>query len=263
MHGRRWLIMGALLLLLSACGAAQEQVIFADLVEDASRYDQQEVRVLGYYYQDDTRQILVVGVRTDDGFQNPVPLGDALWVEGMPEEVVEQLNFASGAAYGIVEAVGRFETGGGFGADGSYPSRLVITDPEQVVALEAAQMEEAWVPADLGIPGAVTLAELIASPDLYSGQVVTLAAYYYWTPSTYVLAEGIRSLDGVHNAVPIGQQIWVEAFPPSVSGELNVLQNNVHGLVQVSGRFETRGSYGPNGAYPYRLVVESAEPIRP
>jgi hypothetical protein len=122
-------------------------------------------------------------------------------------------------------------------------------------------MHEDWVPADLAIPGAVTLADLVANPSAYSGQTVTLAAYYYWTPQTWVLAEGIRSLDGVHNAVPIGKQVWVEGFPPDVSGELNVLENNVHGLVQVTGSFETLGSYGPNGAYPFRVVVSAAQAI--
>jgi len=94
-----------------------------------------------------------------------------------------------------------------------------------------------------------------------------VGAYYYWTRQTAVLAEGIRSLDGVHNAVPIGEQVWVEGFPPEVSGELHVLPDkehleNVHGLVKVTGRFETRGGYGAGAAYPYRLVVTEAEAIK-
>lgn len=258
---RRSLGFLAILLLLTACGPAGGSVPFYELVADPARYNGQEVTVLGFYYQKDNERLLVVGVRTDDGFQNPVPLGDPIWVEGMPQDVVDQLNAASGARYGMVQVRARFETGT-FGPEGQYPVRLAIGKAEDVVALEAAQMHEDWVPAGLAIPGATSLADLVARPDSYRDQTVTVAAYYYWTPQTWVLAEGIRSLDGVHNAVPIGKQVWVEGFPPDVSGELHVLENNVHGLVQVTGRFETLGSYGPNGSYPYRLVVESAEAIK-
>jgi hypothetical protein len=262
MGKRSWLVLVVVPLLLAACGPAGGSVALYDLVADPAHYNGQDVTVLGFYYQQGSEQLLVAGVRTDDGFQNPVPLGDPVWVEGMPQAVVDKLNVASGAVYGMVQVRARFETGA-FGPDGKYPSRLVISDPAAVVALEAAQMQEAWVPTDLNIPGAVTLADLIAHPDQYSGQTVTLVAYYYWTPQTWVLAEGIRSLDGVNNAVPIGKQIWVEGFPPNVSGELHVVGNtNVHGLVKVTGSFETLGSYGPNGAYPFRLVVRSAEAIK-
>jgi hypothetical protein len=248
-------------MLLTACGSAGGSVPFYELTADPARYNGQEVTVLGFYYQKDNQQLLVVGVRTDDGFQNPVPLGDPIWVDGMPQDVLNTLNAASGALYGMVQVHARFETGT-FGPEGQYASRLSIAEADDVVALEAAQMQEVWVPSDLAIPGAVSLADLVDQPDAYSGQTVTVAAYYYWTPQTWVLAAGIRSLDGVHNAVPIGQQVWVEGFPPDVSGELNVLENNVHGLVQVTGRFETLGSYGPNGSYPNRLVVESAAAIK-
>jgi hypothetical protein len=259
MRRRSWWLI-AIVLLLAACGPAGGSVPFYDLVADPARYNGQEITVLGFYYQKGDEQLLVVGVRTDDGFQNPVPLGDPIWVEGMPQDVLDQLNAASGALYGMVQVHARFEAGA-FGPEGKYPARLVIGKAEDAVALEAAQMQEDWVPSDLAIPGAISLADLVANPDAYSGQTVTVTAYYYWTPQTWVLAEGIRSLDGVHNAVPIGKQVWVEGFPPNVSGELNVLENNVHGLVQVTGRFETLGSYGPNGAYPFRVVVSAAQAI--
>ncbi|MBN1485486.1 MAG: hypothetical protein JXA37_12265 [Chloroflexia bacterium] len=247
--------------LLLSCTTANGSVPLYELLAHPSGYAGEEVNVLGFYYQGGERQLLVVGVRTDDGFQNPLPLGEALWVEGMPDKVLLQLNLASGVYYGMVQVQGRFETGGGFGPDGSYPSRLLIDQPDDIVALEAAQMEQAWVPPDVQVAGAISLEQLLHQPERYSDQTVTLVAYYYWSPQTWVLAEGIRSLDGVHNAVPIGRQVWVEGFPPDVSGDLNVLENNVHGLVQVQGRFETRGGYGPNGAYPFRLVVQAASSI--
>lgn len=247
------------LVLLVGCGSRGGSVPLYELLSDPQRFDQHEVTVLAFFFQGGDDQILVVGVRTDDGFQNPVPLGDSLWVEGMPPAVLEQLNFASGVTYGMVEVSGRFETNGAFGPEGEYGSRLVVSDPTNVIALEASQMEQVWVPEDPGVPEATPLRELVANPDRYTDQVVTVVAYYYWTPQTYVLAEGIRSLDGVHNAVPIGKQVWVENFPPDVSGELNVLENNVHGLVKVTGRLETLGGYGPNQAYPARLFVQSAE----
>lgn len=261
MRGRSWWLLVTVALLLAACGSAGGTVPFYELVADPARYAGQDVTVLGFYYQKDGEQILVVGVRTDDGFQNPVPLGDPIWVEGMPPEVLGKLNAASGALYGMVQVHARFEAGA-FGPQGQYPARLAVARAEDVVALDAAQMQEEWVPADLDIPGAVALAALTANPASYSGQTVTVAAYYYWTPQTWVLAEGIRSLDGVNNAVPIGNQVWVEGFPPDVSGELHVVENNVHGLVQVTGRFETLGGYGPNGSYPVRLVAQSAAAIQ-
>lgn len=254
-----WLV--TILLLLAACGPARASVPFYELVADPARYNGQEITVLGFYYQKDDQQLLVVGVRTDDGFQNPVPLGDPIWVEGMPAAVADRMNAASGALYGMVQVRARFETGA-FGPEGRYPWRLVIVDPSAVVDLESAQMHTDWLPDGLDIPGALSTADLVARPDAYSGQTVTVVAYYYWTPQTWVLAEGIRSLDGVKNAVPIGKQVWVEGFPADVSGDLHVLENNVHGLVQVTGRFETRGSYGPDGSYLYRIIVLDAEAIK-
>ncbi len=262
MRRRHWLGLACVLLFLAACTAAPGSIPFYELASNPARYNQQDVTVLGFYYQKEADRLLVVGVRTDDGFQNPVPLGDAIWVEQMPQAVLDKLNSASGAIYGMVQVSGRFETGGAFGPDGNYSSRLVIPDPSRVVALEAAQMQEDWVPANLNIPGAVTLAQLTAHPEEYKDQTVTVAAYYYWTQQTWVLAEGIRSLDGVHNAVPIGKQVWVEGFPAAVSGELNVLENNVHGLVQITGKFETRGEYGPDKSYAYRIVVSSAQAVK-
>ncbi len=98
---RRWYWLVLVSLILAACGPAQGSVPFYELVADPSRYNQQEVTVLGFYYQKEGEQLLVIGVRTDDGFQNPVPLGDPLWVEGMPQEVLDRLNMASGAVYGL------------------------------------------------------------------------------------------------------------------------------------------------------------------
>ncbi len=259
MHRRAWALL-ILALLLAACAPAGGSVPFYDLVANPALYDGQEVTVLGFYYQKDGDQLLVIGVRTDDGFQNPVPLGDAIRVEGMPEAVVDRLNAAGGAVYGMVRVRGRFTAEADAGS--GYPLRLTITDPSGVVALEAAQMQEDWIPTDIEVAGAVPFADLLAYPDRYSGRTVTVVAYYYWTPQTWVLAEGIRSLDGKHNAVPIGKQVWVEGFPPDVSGELNVLENNVHGLVWITGDFQTLGGYGPNGSYPYRIVVRSAGAIK-
>ncbi len=268
----RWMTVGLFFLLL-ACTAGSGSVPFYELVADPSRYSGQEVTVLGFYYQKEGEQLLVIGVRTDDGFQNPVPLGQAIWVEGMPQEVLERLNMASGAVYGMVEVTGQFEAGA-FGPEGKYPARLLIRGPEQVVALEAAQMREDRVPADLSLPDTLRLADLLQNPEAYRGQVVSVVAFYYATPKpspaevrqkgyTSVLAEGIRSLDGVRNAVPIGKQIWVEGMPPDVPPKLHQAESGiVHGLVRATGIFQI-GKYGPGGTYPYRLNVRQAEPLGP
>lgn len=259
---RRWYgpVLAFLALLLSGCGPAGASVPFYELIANPARYYGQEVTVLGFYYQKGAEEVLVVGVRTDDGFQNPVPLGDPICLQGMPAAVREQLNAAAGAVYGMVQVTGRFESSGSAGATCPYPSRLVVTDERQVIALEATRMQEERVPADLDVPGAVRLADLWAHPDSYAGQTVTVIAYYYGTPQTSLLAEGIRSLDGLHNAVPVGRQVWVEGWPGPAG--LRSAENTSHGLVKVTGRFETRGGYGPQKAYAYRLVVESAEVVR-
>jgi len=258
---RRWSgLLLLLALLLGGCGPAGESVPFYELVSNPERYYGQEVTVLGFYYQKGTEEVLVVGVRTDDGFQNPVPLGDPICIEGMPSSVREQLNAASGAVYGMVQVSGRFESSGPAGAACPYPSRLVIGDEGRVIALEAAQMQEERVPENLDVPGALRLADLFAHPDSYAGQSVTVVAYYYGTPQTSLLAEGIRSLDGLHNAVPVGRQVWVEGWPGPAG--LKSAENTSHGLVKVTGRFETRGGYGPQKSYDYRLVVQSAEVLQ-
>ncbi|MGC8872877.1 MAG: hypothetical protein ACP5SI_00320 [Chloroflexia bacterium] len=275
---RRSMLLVSLAILLASCGATSPRVPLYELLEKPERYQGQEVTVFGYYYQDAAQRLLVVGMRTDDGYQNPVPLGDPIWVDGMPQQVIDQLVYATGTYYGIVEIRGRFETGGHFGPRGDIPHRLVVSSPGGAVSLEEQRMQQAWVPQEYLVSGTLSLADLLAQPEAYSGKQVTVVAYYYWTPprpddpnqapTTCVLAEGIRSVDGLHYAVPIGRQIWVDGFPPKVAAALNVVPSsdrptNIHGLVKVTGRLDTRGGYGTNQAYPYRIVVRSAEALRP
>ncbi len=274
---RRLALLALLLVLVTSCGATPTQVPLYELLEHPERYQGQEVTVLGYYFQDDARRLLVIGMRTDDGFQNPVPLGDPIWVEGFPEDVLQRLVFATGAYYGMVRIRGRFETGGHFGPNGDIPSRLVVSAPEGALSLEEQRMRQEWVPETYLVSGTLTLKDLLAQPEAYSGKQVTVVAFYYWTPprpddpnqapTTSVLAEGIRSVDGLHYAVPIGRQVWVDGFPPKVAAALNVIPDlehptNIHGLVKVTGRLDTRGGYGTNRAYPYRIVVRAAEALR-
>lgn len=275
---KRSLLTVWLLLLLVSCGRGAGHVPLYELLERPERYQGEEVTVLGYYYQDDEQRLLVIGMRTDDGYQNPVPLGDPIWVDGMPREVLDSLVFATGTYYGMVEIRGRFETGGRFGPRGDIPSRIVVSGPGSAVSLEERRMRQEWVPEEYLVSGTLSLADLLARPEAYSGKQVTVVAYYYWTPprpddpnqapTTSVLAEGIRSVDGLHYAVPIGRQVWVDGFPPKVASTLNVVPDaerptNIHGLVKVTGRLDTRGGYGTNRAYPYRIVVRAAEALRP
>ncbi len=106
--------------------------------------------------------------------------------------------------------------------------------------------------------------QLTAEPSGYAGREVTVDGAYVWRPgdpSLSVLAVGVSTLDNGLDAQPIGEPIWLEGFPAEVTEHLHRPGDSVYGFVRVRGQFEADGNYGPGGAYRFRLVVTTAEPI--
>ena len=83
----------------------------------------------------------------------------------------------------------------------------------------------------------------------------------------YVLAEGVSTEEDGASPQPVGDKIWMEGFPPDKSATLNLGPNNsfVWGLVEVTGKFETGGSYGKDGAYKsqFTIVDGKAQSLEP
>lgn len=106
--------------------------------------------------------------------------------------------------------------------------------------------------------------DLVQNPQAYDGKDVTVDGAYLWRPDLQgaaVLALGVSTLDNGLDARPLGDAILVENFPAEATEALHQPGDAVYGFVRVSGRFEAAGSYGPEGAYKFRLSVASAEPI--
>jgi hypothetical protein len=114
---------------------------------------------------------------------------------------------------------------------------------------------------------ALYVQELTDKAQAYSGQDVTVQGAYVWRPDAAdapgmsVLALGVSTLDSGLDAQPLGEPIWLENFPKPVEQQLHNPGDAVYGFVQLKGRFETAGSYGPQGRYKYRLAVTDATPI--
>jgi hypothetical protein len=258
-------------ILLATCGGgtgevlAEEVLYVQDVVRDAERYAGQEITVDGAYVwrpaQPDTPSIsvLALGVSTLDSGLDAQPLGDAIWVDGFPAEVTENLHRPGDSVYGFVRVTGLFEQGA-FGPNGEYAYRLQVSDAEAIE--QVRYVEHRLENQSLG-EGKVSFFELQASPEAYDGQQVTTRGYYFWNTVIWVLAEGVATEENGGNPQPLGDPIWMEGFPPDVSTTLNVGPNNsfVWGLVEVTGTFETGGGFGKDGQYQSVLTVESAQAL--
>lgn len=245
---------------LVGCSGAGDVLYVQDLVQHAQTYADQEITVDGAYVWrpgNPDMSVLALGLSTLDSGLDAQPLGDPVWVDGFPAEVTADLHRPGDAVYGFVRVRGRFETGGAFGPDGSYPHRLEVLEAEPI---EQVRYVEHTLPG--GSPGAgkVALAELQQNPERYTGQQVTTRGYYFWNKIIWVLSEGVKTEEDGSSPQPMGQPIWMEGFPPDVSSNLNVGVNNsyVWGMVEVTGTFETGGGFGKDGAYQSILTVESA-----
>lgn len=107
-----------------------------------------------------------------------------------------------------------------------------------------------------------TVYDLLERPQDYAGRDVTVQGYYLWKPDgTSVLVVGISSLPNSTDAQPLDQPIWLEGVPDTLRTSLHQTADAAHGAVELRGRFEDSGGYGPTGAYPSQLVVSSASVI--
>lgn len=109
--------------------------------------------------------------------------------------------------------------------------------------------------------------ELTEKAQSYNGKDVTVEGAYVARPANgneaafSVLALGVSTLDSGLDAKPLGDPIWVDGFPQNASEQLHNPGDSIYGFVRLQGRFESAGSYGPDGKYRYRLQVANAEPI--
>lgn len=119
-----------------------------------------------------------------------------------------------------------------------------------------------WQGSVLGTP--LYVQNVTASPQEFTGQEITVDGAYVWRPgdpSISVLALGVSTLDNGLDAQPLGEPIWLEAFPADVTAQLHRPGDAVYGFVRVRGQFSSGGGFGPGGEYQHQLVVSQAEPI--
>lgn len=104
--------------------------------------------------------------------------------------------------------------------------------------------------------------DVVKESQAYVGQEITVHGAYVWRADSAisVLALGVSTLDSGSDARPLGDPIWLEGFPAEVTADLHRPGDSVYGFVRVTGLLE-EGSFGPEGAYPYRMQVTGAEPI--
>jgi hypothetical protein len=246
-------------LALASCGGAGADLYVPTLLSNASQYSGKDVTVSGAYLDKGGSRVLALGVSTLDNGLDAQALGDQIWLEGFPEEITAELHRPGDAVYGFVRVSGRFESGGSFGPDGAFKHRIAVTAAEPIERVRRTEVRIKDEP--LG-EGKVSLFELTRDPAAYNGQQVTTQGYYFWNSVIFVLAEGISTEEDGSSPQPVGQVIWMEGFPPDVSGQLNVGPNTsfVWGKVEVTGQFSGGGGFGKDGAYPAQLVLDPSNP---
>lgn len=252
---------------LAACAGDSTNLYVPDLLDRPQEFNGKDIHVSGAYLDRDGRQVLALGVSTLDNGLDAQPLGETIWLEGFPREAAAELHSPGDAVYGFVRVQGRFETGGPFGADNAYRHRIIVASAEPLERVRRVEYRIDNRP--LG-EGKVSLFDLVADPARYNGQTITTQGYYFWNSLIYVLAEGVSTEEDGSLPQPIGKMIWMEGFPPSVSGELTVGPNTsfVWGRVEVTGLFQGGGNFGREGAYPAQLLLDpnnpaSARPLDP
>jgi hypothetical protein len=248
-------------------GCTESSLMVPDLLERPQEFNGKDITVSGAYLERDGRQVLALGISTLDNDLDAQPLGEAIWLEGFPREATTELHNPGDAIFGFVRVQGRFETGGPFGAGNAYRHRIIVTAAEPI---ERVRRQEYRIENRPLGDGKVSLFDLVADPARYNGQTITTQGYYFWNSLIYVLAEGVSTEEDGSSPRPIGTMIWMEGFPPSVSGELNLGPNTsfVWGRVEVTGLFQGGGNFGKDGAYPAQLLLDpnnpaSARPLDP
>jgi len=253
-----------LMLSITSCGLFSDNTLhIADVTAASDTYVGKEIAVAGAYLLKTGEQpisVLVSGVSTLDNGLDAQPLGDAIWVDKLADDILLKLHRPGDSTYGFVKLTGTLEAGA-FGPDGRYPYRLAVSGAEVIEQIITKEERIENVP--LG-DGKVSIFDLADRPEQYNGQTITTQGYYFWNSAIYVLAEGIATEEDGSSPQPIGKIIWMEGFPPDKSAELNVGINNsyVWGKVEVTGTFQSGGQYGRDGLYPSFIQVQSATVIK-
>lgn len=253
-----------LVLSLASCGLFSDNTLhIADVTAAYDSYVGKDITVAGAYLLrpgEKPVSVLSSGVSTLDNGLDAQPLGDAVWVDQLSDDILMQLHRPGDATYGFVKVTGKLEAGE-FGPDKNYKYQLAVSSVE---VIEQIINKEVRVSADPLGEGKVTIFDLADHPEQYNGQTITTQGYYFWNSAIYVLAEGISTEEDGSSPQPIGKIIWMEGFPPDKSAELNVGVNNsyVWGKVEVTGSFQSGGNFGRDGAYPSFIQVQSATVLK-
>ena len=255
------------LLVLAACQSpfASSALIVPDLLTNAARYNGSVVSVQGAFLSrtgGPATSVLALGVSTQDNGLDARPLGDPVWLEGFPlEQLRNQLHQPGDAVYGFVTVTGKFETGANFGPDQSYKHRITVTKAESIERITRTEQR-----VSLAAPGEdkIGLGALADNPGQYANQKIVAQGYYFWNGTVNLLAEGVSAEEDGSNPQPIGKIIWMEGFPPPVSGQLKVGPGSppayVWGKVEVKGQFLSGGKFGKDGAYPAQIQLDPNAP---
>jgi hypothetical protein len=115
--------------------------------------------------------------------------------------------------------------------------------------------------ASCGDTSSLYVPDLLSRAQELNGKDVTVQGAYLERDGRTLLALGVSTLDNGLDAQPLGDPIWVDNFPGAAASELHRPGDAVYGFVKVTGRFESGGKYGPDGAYAHRIQIASAEAI--
>lgn len=248
---------------LAACGGGGS--IVPDLLANPARFNGNQVTVQGAFIGrsgDPATNLLTLGVSTQDNGLDAQPLGDPIWLDNFPlDQLRAQLHQPGDAVYGFVSVTGRFETGETYGPNGAYKYRITVSKAEPI---ERIRRVEQRVAAGAAGQGQTSLVDLANNPAAQNGKQVVTQGYYFWNGAINVLAEGVSAEEDGSNPQPIGKIIWMEGFPPPVSGQLTVGPGSppayVWGKVEVKGQFQGGGSYGKDNAYTAFLQLDPNAP---
>jgi hypothetical protein len=248
-------------LALTSCG--QDDTLYVpDLLSNAQTYNGKQITVNGAYVGRDGLSVLAPVLSTLDNGLDAQPAGDQIWLDGFPEGVTNSLHQPGDAVYGFVRVTGQFDVGGGFGPDGKYQYRIRVAQAEPIEQIRRNEVRIANQP--LG-EGKVMLLDLLKDPAKYNGQTITTQGYYFWNGLIYVLAEGVSTEEDGGSPQPVGQQIWMDGFPPDESSKLHLGPNSppgfVWGLVEVTGEFKSGGGFGKDGKYATFLQATTAKAL--
>ena len=138
----RLLLASAVLLLLMAaggCGRVNEAPTLADLLAHPRAHDGKTVTVEGFYFSGFEISVLAESMGPAPGDPSrTVPQGKLIWVQGISQEVYDQLHVQYGTPsgyperFGKVRVTGVFEAGSHYGHLDAYDFQLRLTASEAV-----------------------------------------------------------------------------------------------------------------------------------